>query len=189
MYTGNIHTQFPLSVQSYTIYKRNYLYTDHEDTYWPIFSRMYSEKQFVPAKVKLIGGKMNGLRQAGEGALCHKALNHQIISFMGQAREKIIANVPGVTKGNEGNGAIYKLWLVYMENFQPISFVILLLSIKSTLGRLEGCGQPLKSIPLPCHCCCFPSLLFLVAGTMSLPRCCKSMKYEKDKNHTDIKLP
>lgn len=52
---------------------------------------------------------MNGLRQAGEGALCHKALNHQIISFMGEAREKIIANVPRVTKGNEGNGAIYKL--------------------------------------------------------------------------------
>lgn len=75
----------------------------------PFFPQMHSEKQFVPAKVKLIGGKMNGLRQTGEGALCHKALNHQIISFMGEAREKIIANVPRVTKGNEGNGAIYKL--------------------------------------------------------------------------------
>ncbi len=160
--THNFHQSRPS-----LLYKRNYLQTDHEDTYWPIFSWMYSEKQFVPAKVKLIGGKMNGLRQAGEGALCHKALNHQIISFMGEAREKIIANVPRVTKGNEGNGAIYKLWLVYMENFQPISFVILLLSIKSTLGRLGGCGRPLKSIPLPCHCCCFPSLLFLVAGTMT----------------------
>ncbi len=73
---------------------------------------------------------MNGLEWARLGALCHEALNHQIISFMSQAHKRIIANVPRVTKGNKGNGAIYKFWLVYIENFQPISFVILLLSIK-----------------------------------------------------------
>lgn len=73
---------------------------------------------------------MNGLEWARLGAPCHEALNHQIISFMSQAHERIIANVPRVTKGNKGNGAIYKFWLVYIENFQPISFVILLLSIK-----------------------------------------------------------
>ena len=71
---------------------------------------------------------MNGLKQARPGATRHKALNHQIISFISQAHERIIANVPRVTKGNKGNGAIYKFWLVYMENFQPIFFVILLLS-------------------------------------------------------------
>lgn len=66
-------------------------------------------KAICPGEVKLIGGGMNGLRQAGVGAPRHKALNHQIISFVGEAPEKIIANVPRVTKGNEGNGAIYKL--------------------------------------------------------------------------------
>lgn len=66
-------------------------------------------KAICPGEDKLIGGEMNGLRQTGVGALRHKALNHQIISFVGEAHKKIIANVPGVTKGNEGNGAIYKL--------------------------------------------------------------------------------
>jgi hypothetical protein len=51
---------------------------------------------------------MNGLKQARPGATRHKALNHQIISFISQAHERIIANVPRVTKGNKGNGAIYK---------------------------------------------------------------------------------
>lgn len=51
---------------------------------------------------------MNGLKGATLGAPCHKTLNHQIISFMRQAHERIIANVPRVTKGNKGNGAIYK---------------------------------------------------------------------------------
>lgn len=51
---------------------------------------------------------MNGLEWARLGAPCHEALNHQIISFMSRAHERIIANVPGVTKGNKGNGAIYK---------------------------------------------------------------------------------
>lgn len=68
-----------------------------------------------------------------------------------------------------------------MENFQPISFVILLLSIKSTPGQLRDHGWLLKSIPALCHCCCFPSPLFLVAGTMSQARRCKSMKYKKKK--------
>lgn len=51
---------------------------------------------------------MNGLEWARLGALGHEALNHQIISFMSQAHERMIANVPRVTKGNKGNGAIYK---------------------------------------------------------------------------------
>lgn len=97
-----------------------------EDTYWPIFSW----KAICPSKIKLIVGKMNGLGWATLGEPCHKALNHQIISFMRQAHERIIANVPRVTKGKKCNGAIYKFWLVHTENFQPILFVILLLSIK-----------------------------------------------------------
>lgn len=59
-------------------------------------------------KITLIGGKMNGLHWARLGAPRHKALNHQIISFMRQAHERIIANVPRVTKGDKCNGAIYK---------------------------------------------------------------------------------
>lgn len=51
---------------------------------------------------------MNGLKWATVGAPRHQALNHQIISFMRQAHERIIGNVPRVTKGNKGNGAIYK---------------------------------------------------------------------------------
>ena len=50
---------------------------------------------------------------------------------MSEAHVKIMANVPRVTTGNEGNGAIYKFWLQYMENFQPISFAILQLPIKT----------------------------------------------------------
>lgn len=37
-----------------------------------------------------------------------KALNHEIIAFMSVTHVKIIANVPRVTSGKVGNGAIYK---------------------------------------------------------------------------------
>lgn len=69
------------------------------------------------------------------------------------------------------------------------SLVILPLSIKSTPGRPGDHGWPLKSIPLPCPCCCFPPLLFLVAGTISLPRRCKSIKYKKDKKRHRHQAP
>lgn len=36
------------------------------------------------------------------------ALNHQIIGFMSVTHVEIIANVPRVTSGKVGNGAIYK---------------------------------------------------------------------------------
>lgn len=41
-------------------------------------------------------------------SLSAKALNHQIIGFMSVTHVKIIANVPRVTSGKVGNGAIYK---------------------------------------------------------------------------------
>ena len=77
---------------------------------------------------------MNGLDlEAGAelGAPRWRALNHKIIGFMSEAHVKIIANVPRVTTGNERNGAIYKFWLEYMENFQPVSSVILQRPIKT----------------------------------------------------------
>lgn len=75
----------------------------------PFFPSDVIRQAIRASDVKLIGGWMNGLWQAGLGTSHHEALNHQIISFVGEALEKIIANVPGVTKGNKGNGAIYKL--------------------------------------------------------------------------------
>lgn len=82
---------------------------------------------------------------------------------MSQAHERIIANVPRVTKGNKGNGAIYKFWLVYIGNFQPISFVILLLSIKYAPSHTNSRAGLSKSIQSRrSECAASAPLLFLV---------------------------
>lgn len=53
-------------------------------------------------------GREQGSRLGAGGVRRREPLNHQIIGFMSEAHVKIIANVPRVTTGNEGNGAIYK---------------------------------------------------------------------------------
>lgn len=123
---------------------------------------------------------MNGLEWARLGAPCHEVLNHQIISFMSQAHERIIANVPRVTKGNKGNGAIYKFWLVYTENFQPISFVILLLSIKYAPSHTSTRTSYQNQYNHRTECASSAALLFLVQT--NLTRCYKSKSYGKKTN-------
>lgn len=110
---------------------------------------------------------------------------------MSQAHERIIANVPRVTKGNKGNGAIYKFWLVYIGNFQPISFVILLLSIKYAPSHTNSRAGLSKSIQSRrSECAASAPLLFLVQHGLTCSyksKQCRECGKKKKKNQTQNK--